>query len=297
MGAAERQDREDERGQQAVSDIRAAVASRSTILREIVNFRKDGTLFWNRLSITPIFDEGETLLYFIGIQEDITESREKERLQQKIAEQLLINRTTRTAEEKQKKEIGEELHDNVNQLLATLKLYIGLGLKKQKDPGEMLQKSEEMVNMAMEEIRKLSRSLIGPDVLQEPLQEAVKRLVSAMQVGVPFRITLQAPENLDDCLSPQVQLNLYRIVQEQLTNIVKYANPRQVVIALHKDEELVHLSIKDDGAGFDPFQTAGGIGLRNMEHRATAENGHFFIHTAPGRGCEIKVSLPCTQAC
>jgi len=87
-------------------------------------------------------------------------------------------------------------------------------------------------------------------------------------------------------------LNVYRIIQEQLKNIVKYASATNVWIKLEKLNGVLHLVISDNGIGFDPHsRRSGGIGLTNIASRAETFNGAVDIISAPGHGCTLKVSL------
>ena len=125
----------------SVKKIRAAIENEESIQQEILNFKKDGTPFWNRVSLTPIFDDSNVLSHFIGIQEDITVSKEKEMLLRKISNQKLVNKTIIIAEEKQKREIGAEIHDNINQILTSIKLCLYIASKQEDLKTEMLLKT------------------------------------------------------------------------------------------------------------------------------------------------------------
>lgn len=281
-----------ETNQETVKEIRTAINNRENTVQELVNYKKDGTLFWNRLSITHIFDDSKEVFYIIGIQEDITAKKEKESLLREINNQKLINKTTLIAEEKQKREIGEELHDNVNQILATLNLYISVALNHEERQREMLEKSEEMISYAMEEIRKLSKNLVGPSIKKESFQDSVSELIYSMQLALPFSIELVYDESIEENLSESMMITFFRIIQEQLTNIIKYANPNTIKIEFSMDNAMIYLSIKDDGVGFNKEITANGIGLKNMSHRVEMEAGDFTVVTSLGNGCEIKIALP-----
>ena len=281
-----------ETNQETVKELRTAIKNKENTVQEIVNYKKDGTLFWNRLSITHIFNNSKEVSYIIGIQEDITAKKEKEVLLREINNQKLINKTSLIAEEKQKREIGEELHDNVNQILATLKLYISVALNNEEKQTEMLGKSEKMIIYAMEEIRKLSKNLVGPSIKKETFQQAVSELIYSMQLALPFFIELIYDEGIEEDLSESMMITFFRIIQEQLNNIIKYANPNTVKIEFSMDDAMIYLSIKDDGVGFDKEITVHGIGLINMSHRVEMEAGNFTVVTSIGNGCEIKVDLP-----
>jgi signal transduction histidine kinase len=93
-------------------------------------------------------------------------------------------------------------------------------------------------------------------------------------------------------VSPDIQLNLYRILQEQLKNIVKYAKATSIDVGLTLDGDVIRMSITDNGTGFDIDQVKKGIGLINMQRRAELFSGKFSIETLPGKGCSIFIELP-----
>lgn len=281
--------------QVSIKKLSLAISNNESTKQEILNFKKDGTPFWNSLSLTPIFDESNTLSYILGIQEDITARKEKEVLQRKIYDKILISKTTLIAEEKQRNRLGEELHDNVNQILATLKLYLAMALKEKNQRMQMLQKSEDILIMAMDEIRKLSKVLVASSKRQSTLHLAVSKLINSIQIAVPFIIEFQYDEDIEKNLSENMWLTFYRIIQEQLNNTIKYAKPNIVKIKFSMDSEMIHLSIKDDGVGFNKNIISTGIGLKNMKHRVELENGNFTFETSIGNGCEINIDLPYAQ--
>lgn len=281
-----------EKDQPGVKLIRKAINSRQKIQHEIINYKKDGTLFWNRLSITPVFNEANDLTHFIGVQEDITVQKEKEQLELKLANQELVTQITLIAEEKQRKEIGGELHDNINQLLATIKIYLNLALNDEEMREAMLKESQSTLIIAMDEIQKLSRSLVGININKETLEEALTQLIYSIGKAVPFIIEFKYNDDVEQNLSESRKLMFYRLIQEQLNNIIKHAGPKLVCINFWKEKTGIWFSIKDNGIGFDPGKKGPGIGLKNMQNRVGIESGSLSIITAEKKGCEIKVFLP-----
>ncbi len=279
------------RQQDGVKKIRHAIANKKSIRQEIINYKKDGAMFWNRLSITPVFDKDGSLTHFIGVQYDISLQKEKEALEHKLSYQAMVNEITASAENKQRKEIGEELHDNINQLLAVSKLYVAIGLRQEDQRFDMLKKTGDILSTAMVEIQKLSRNLVGPDS-KETLKTSLSELVQSVKFGVKFAINLSIDEAVEKLISPGRKLLMYRVVQEQLNNIIKYAEASAVNVHIFENENSINLSIKDNGKGFDPKAVNEGIGLQNMRNRCELENGNFAVITAGGLGCEIRITLP-----
>ena len=191
--------------------------------------------------------------------------------------------------------MARELHDNINQILATIKVYLQLAGQNESISPELINKSYENVSSAIEEVRKLSKALAPPTLEDSTLTESLEQLVNDMVLSSRFDIKFIS-DDFDESLPDNAQkMALYRIAQEQFTNILKYSGAQKVIITLCTNDNEVNLSIEDDGAGFDTNNRATGIGIRNMMNRAESHNGQFNLISSPGNGCRIKVSLPLTK--
>lgn len=230
-----------------------------------------------------------------GAVQDITQMRN---LEAKMAEEQLLhqqhlNEVTIITQEKEREEIGRELHDNINQLLAITMLYISMAdTEDVKMRTDMVGRSTEVVKKGIEEIRKLSKRLISP-VLDMGLDEALKSLVdeSGKAMGVKFRFHKDKYEY--GSISRPLQMMVYRIAQEQFNNISKYANAANVKVDLSvKKGNIFHLVIIDDGDGFDTSKSSAGVGLRNMRSRVKIYDGKVELESAPGKGCKVEVIIP-----
>src|SRR5665647_2502437 len=232
------------------------------------------------------FDER---LFAKSIQYSIERKRTKEeQAEQQIKQQKLITEVAVQAQEKEKNELGRELHDNINQILATVKMYLGMAKSGQNVPEDLVGKCYEYVNEAMEEIRKLSHSL-GDISLKESLQELLENnnLLNSLQVQ------LLVDEKFNEYDKDEnKELVLYRIVQEQLNNITKYAQAKVAVITLKAENSNLFLSVADNGVGFDTTQKSKGIGLKNISSRVKFYSGNMNIISAPGKGCTLEVYIP-----
>ena len=275
--------------------IHIGMTNGQAIQEEVIHYKKDGAPFWDRLCIMPFFSEEEGLTHFICIHEDVTRQKEEALKERENANRELILKTTKDIEEKQRREIGEELHDNVNQLLAVTKLYMNIAMEQPDKRSEMLAKGKDMLMNAMEEIRKLSRQLTCPEVISS-LENALSTLRYSVQAGVNFSLILNYDRDAEPRLTSGRKMAIYRIVQEQLSNIIKYAKPTVAVIEISVTPDAVLLSVKDNGSGFNPMVAAEGIGVKNMQHRAENENGSFNIHGALNEGCAISAVFPCSRS-
>ncbi len=229
----------------------------------------------------------------IGSLQDMTELKELEEqlIEEKLQRQKEISETVIRVQEKERTRIGHELHDNVNQILSTVRLFVDMLTPSGKEEKELKAKSLEYVMMAIEEIRKLSKELVSPQLLGNGLVDSIQTLVDDIGVSKTMRIEFDHDKEKYP-LTPGKKLTLFRIVQEQVKNILKYSKAQKAEISLSSDTTHIQLVIKDDGVGFNPDQTQRGIGLSNIYERTRFYNGTVDIDTAPGKGCLLIVVLP-----
>jgi len=226
------------------------------------------------------------------LSNDVTKNirLQQQLLEEKIAKQREIAKATLSVQEKERNEIGKELHDNVNQILTSAKLHMELiesfGAEKH------LPKGIELVDTAIKEIRRLSKSLVPPTLNDMGLLPSIEDICENMNILGSMSITF-TPINFDeDRFENDFKLTLFRIVQEQLTNIVKHANASEVEITLEQKPELIQLLVEDNGKGFNKMQKRRGIGINNIINRADVYGGVVTINTAEGKGCTLDVRFP-----
>lgn len=253
--------------------------------------KKNGELMHMEITSHRVIFNGTIAV--LSIANNVTEKihLERELENEKIKKQQEITGAVISAQEKERQEIGSELHDNVNQILASARLYIGLVKKNiQQDVSAYLNETENLISTAINELRKLSHTLIPPSMEEAELLEAITQLVLTTQKTTNIQITHNLDEFRETGLPDKMKLAIYRIIQEQFNNILKYASARTIRLLLTNTEDgNINLSIKDDGAGFDTSKKSKGVGLMNMKVRASLFNGETNIISSPGQGCELQV--------
>ncbi|RYY63272.1 MAG: PAS domain-containing sensor histidine kinase, partial [Chitinophagaceae bacterium] len=257
---------------------------------EAINYRRDGTPFWVHVSSQPLFDEEGRLQYYFSIATDITERKRLEQTVQR--QQQRTNAAVIAAQEKERAQVGRELHDNVNQVLTSVKLYQELLLSGIGEQDTLVRKSIDLLQASINEIRSLSKRLSAPTLGNIRLRDSVKELAETVAATEQFAITVdtKAVDELE--VNESVHLALYRILQEQLTNILKYAGATQVLITFRLDGEQLSMTVADNGGGTDMQQKSAGIGLSNMKARAESLGGTACVDSAPGKGFRLTVSVP-----
>jgi len=262
---------------------------------------KDGSYRWVDGTIINLLED-ENVKAIVTNFHDITARKKAEEmksmlernlLQEKIDKQVQVTQATILGQEKEKKEIGMELHDNVNQILAASKLYLDMADIKSGSAEEMINRSKEGICQAIQEIRKLSRVMVPPSMGVAGIISSIKEFADLICQSANLHVDISMPQEIVNALDESKRLAVYRIIQEQLNNVVKHAEARNTMIVLSKTTDQAVLKIVDDGKGFNLSAIRSGIGLSNIQSRVDMLKGRLDIHSSPGRGCELIIQLPC----
>jgi signal transduction histidine kinase len=194
--------------------------------------------------------------------------------------------------EKERQEIGKKLHDNINQHLTTNRLY--LEMARDKVTGE----SFEIINLIhqnlsniIKELRQLSQFLVPTMLSDIGLIESVQEICDSLKTNA-LRIKFSHRHFNEEQLTDNMKLMFFRIIQEQVNNILRHADADAIQIRLQSDAEYIILSIADNGKGFDSSNYKKGVGLINIINQAGLFNGKVEINASPGKGCTITVFIP-----
>lgn len=249
----------------------------------ITQYKKNGEAIDVELDCSALeFGANQGLLVMVR---DVTE---KKRLMREV------NRAFIKAQEDERHAIGSELHDNVCQIIASSQLMLGLlkdSVTEQALP--WWQNAKRYIDQALTEIRNISHQLAPVFLEDTTLNEAMERLLNSVSAGAGFTTKLNFDSSAEQHeITPELQLHLYRILQEQLRNIVQYAAATQVAVSLFVTDLHLHFEIKDNGRGFNPEHVKKGIGLRNIARRAKIFTGRMKVNSLPDKGCVISVEIP-----
>jgi signal transduction histidine kinase len=197
--------------------------------------------------------------------------------------------------EREKRRIGEDLHDSVCQELTATALFLKSSAKavEAESPAaaETLSESAQIVNRNVGLARDLARGLQPADLKGSGLKEALRDLAlqscESSEIKCHFKVTrgVRVPNDT-------VALHLYRIVQEAVKNAVKHSGAKNVLVTLDKAKDKVCVSIEDDGKGFSPTRRSKGLGLHLMRYRANALGGELKIHKRKHGGTEVRCIVP-----
>lgn len=262
--------------------------------------KADGSIAYVKDTAIVLRDEHGNILRATGTMQNITEvyQLQNQLLEQKVFRQKEMAETAVEAQEKERNEIGRELHDNITQLLATAKLMLETATKIPEMQEIGLKKAFEVVQKALTEVRTISQSMVPPSFSNLVFEEVLKELIDNINLSGHVYLTLEIEDHeLLENLKDKVKLTLYRIIQEQSNNILKYAKADHAIIKFSNTLEHLILTISDDGVGFNTQEKAKGIGLRNMANRTELFEGTVTVESAPGKGTVITVSIPLDNCC
>ncbi|MFV0606014.1 MAG: 7TM-DISM domain-containing protein [Niabella sp.] len=197
--------------------------------------------------------------------------------------------------EKERKRIAQELHDGSGARLATLKMKLNIlkeELEDSSNPAIGISNLMHDVDKLHEEIRNISHNLMPKTLSKLGLYPAIDELVNQFKMAAPttkinYFVKYRAPHFNEDA-----KINIYRIIQELLTNVVKHAQATEVTLQLIRHNDKLLISIEDDGVGFDIRNSRRGMGLNSIESRVRVLNGTFLADSHLGNGTFISVFLP-----
>ncbi len=256
--------------------------------------RADGSFAYVQDKGRIIFDNEGTAIRIIGATLDITEVvlLQDKLLEQQVQKQHELTEAVLTAHENEREIIGKDLHDNLGQLLLVAKLYVQMSDSEEGAHEFYLGKSISLLNEVIEEVRRITRILVVPPSNILSLFENIKVLIQDLERVHPIRIRFITDGLKVKDIGPRQQLTIYRIIQEQINNIIKYAEAAHASVALRRSADQLILDICDTGKGCDLGTAVKGVGLINIKSRAELLNGTVRIDSAPGKGFALHVSLP-----
>jgi PAS domain S-box-containing protein len=247
-----------------------------------------------------IYDSDKVASRMIGATQDISvrksaESKllesERELMQERLTRQQEVILAVQGAQGNERAEIGKELHDNLNQILGAAKLYIEMAKTDDENREMCLDKSCGLIVNVIDEIRRISKTLSTPGMnmgLFDSIKTLLDDLVMIHAIKIEFRETGIIEEDLDD----RLQRTIFRIVQEQVNNILKHAKATHAIINLARQGNEIILLISDNGEGLNVLEEEKGVGIVNIKSRAEPYHGTVTIVSKSGEGYELKVVLP-----
>lgn len=248
-------------------------------------------LAWNNIVLRDKY--GRFLYTFssgIDISEKMILENRLHELEHNRRQQLL--RVEMDTQERERRFLAQELHDNINQMLTACKLLLAEHMRSHESD-DFVKRSYEYIQQAISDIRELSHRINPLPEEELDLKKLVRRLVESINHSNQFKISLHADSfDTGEFIPHLVKVTVFRIIQEQTTNIIKHAAASNVDISILAQKESLEVEIKDDGRGFFLSEVKKGLGLLSIENRVDLLSGRLDILTAPGKGCIMSIYVP-----
>ncbi|WP_238458135.1 PAS domain-containing sensor histidine kinase [Alkalihalobacterium alkalinitrilicum] len=249
---------------------------------EIKNKAKDGSYYWVNTTIVPFLSSSGEPYQYLAIRNEVTQLKQ-------VEEELkvMMNRVMEIQEEERKR-FSRELHDGIGQSLFSLIIHMDRMMSDQDY--STMGKLRNEVSGIMEEVRNLAWDL-RPSLLDDlGVVPAINRHID--KFSQYFGIEIHFECNLRNRLEMQKETTIYRIIQEALKNIAKYAGVSEAYVKVLENDNTVEVSIIDEGNGFIRDDFGKGVGLFSMEERAKSINGQFYVQSECGKGTTITLVVP-----
>lgn len=209
----------------------------------------------------------------------------------KLKAQQQITRAQIRGQEKERQFISAELHDSINQQLSTAKIYLDFARTNETMREELITKSENVLKGVVTEINALCNSLTPPSLKDIGLKETIGDLLTSYTSVGKFVTVFDF--NLDITkIEEDLQFILFRITQEQINNIARHSEAKTIWLDFRSTPTNIHISIKDDGKGFELKNQGLGMGFENIRNRLSIYEGKMEIKSSPGKGCTVIYNIP-----
>ncbi len=235
------------------------------------------------------------VFFFLSKKKIIQKNLEKKDLELFHQKELL--KANLLVQEKERKRIGGEIHDDINSQLSILSLIThSLGKNKMQLPEILEIKNNllQLISKTNENSRRISHSLYPPILEKFGLSAALEELIDNYTLSESIEINLKNLVNFEQ-LTTETQLHVYRIFQELITNSIKHGESTQIKILCKNDKDKFNFNYQDNGVGFDVEQykfKKTGLGIKNIENRIFLLKGNFTLNAKPKEGINFKFTIP-----
>lgn len=270
----------------SLADVAERIEKLPGKTEEFLVSRMDGTRFWVEVSTSSVTDKNNKTVGYMASFVDVTERKRVEEENRRLSSELM------KSHDLERQRLAQDLHDTVAQTIHAAKLNFIAYQKDREKFNNRFNVGIDFIDKASMELREVCNDLY-PSILKDYGLEStirwyVKNYLEMNNIVCDIAINLKAKLPYD------FEVNLYRIIKEIFSNIIKHSKADRAVVEMLIDREMLLLNIKDNGTGFDKnkvYEQRKGFGLLNIQHRVNDLKGELSMDTAPGKGTSIIIKI------
>ncbi len=270
---------------------------------------KNSTIEWLDISVFPII-KNEGVIEYLMVCLDITRRKKaQENIEALRDEKLKIDTALQKskasliveAQEEERKRIAKDIHDSIGQMLTALKFNIeSLNTEEINVLNDKIKVLKEQTRNIILGVRMATFNLTPPELLDYGIVTAIGKMVTQLNKFSKAEIIFNSDASKQLRFDSLIETNLYRVTQESINNAIKYAQASYIVVSMKTSQEMLSITVTDNGKGFDKTKIAqkpkggseGGMGLFFMKERMEYINGRIFINSQPGNGSRVVINMP-----
>lgn len=278
---------------------------------EVKAVTDSGDFVWLDMNILPVLDGAQQTTSFSVVCTDKTERKEAEtrshemirdRIEKKLKEQRFRSILILEGQEEERRRISRDMHDGIGQLLTALKFKIeAIDLAPDLPTRESkIDAARQMLNQVIKEVRRVSFNLNPSALTDYGIVPVIKRFCAEASRLSEKNVIFDNQTGFINRMDKSIETHLYRIIQEGVNNAIKYSQAEEIKVIFNHNSQYLNVDVVDNGVGFDyvasrvPHSSANGsgLGLFNMQERASFINGTLTIDAAPNQGTTVNIHLP-----
>ncbi|MEN8805440.1 MAG: PAS domain-containing sensor histidine kinase [Wenyingzhuangia sp.] len=282
-----------------------STASEELVNKELRLINQAGEVFWMEISIINM-DNLKNSRRRLIVCHDITKRKNagmemqrvnRDKFEAEVQSQKDLSQQIMTAQEDERKRIAQDIHDGIGQMLTALRFSIdGIDFSNQEKAEDSLHALKEVFGQLIKDVRSVTFSLAPPELTDHGVASAIRKMSNMVGDYTGQKVLYENISEFNMRLQNNVEVNIYRVVQEAINNALKYSKSKYILITLDHTDSYLKIKVKDDGIGFDPTEKNSyegtGNGLIFMKERVGYIDGELRISSEKGQGTTVHIVVP-----
>lgn len=275
---------------------------RKDILFKETILKKNNTIIYSLLGgILLLVTLGFSFFYNYRLRNKTIIFNKNLKIKQKEIDELLKNNEIKemgallAGQEKERKRIAQDLHDRLGSMLSIVKMHFKSVEDEIRDlklaNKQQYENANSILDEACEEVRKISHDMVSGTLYKFGLHKALESLKDSINQTSQLKVDFITTGIGEDRFEYDLEINIYRIIQELLSNVLKHAQAKEVTVQLIRKNDILNVQVEDDGIGFDHNEIPNGIGLKNVHARVSKLDGEMNIDTGKGVGTLVNIEI------